>query len=536
MKVPKIKSAAYSKPGNEVNEDSFLINKRKNLFIVADGAGGHEHGKLASTMAIEKSKSFDPRNPIASLENIIKEIHASLSPLGEAATTYTAVYISEEPFGLTATIANIGNTKAYWVFNDEIHQLTEEHTKIAEISRIEGIAEKDTIKKYPSVKNVLTRAVGPSYGPINKSPELAINKVKIGYGDYLVICSDGIDLEEKSILDIIRKQKSPRKIAKELVKISTTKDDKTALVLKIEKRSKIVLPAIISGVVGVALLTSLYLNKQNLNKPPQKVEKFQQAMATEKLAEKQQLQKQELQEKSVKEQGIIKQKPMELQYVSYEVKKGDTLWNIVKNFYGLEKDSDIIKKINEIVGLNAATYPNLKKDIVKVINGKCITGKDGIPGDLIYPEQELKLPTKVKKDSLNLFHNTKFANLNNYNLDKYNLNKLEEIIDFYNENGTQKTLKEYSLNREELNFMLNYSRRMLKKNVRTNLNLLTEFELLQIFNAYATLTNKEAIQKIKELTGMELSISSLYRAVDMASRLYGFENFRKRKNGNKRLV
>lgn len=93
--------------------------------------------------------------------------------------------------------------------------------------------------------------------------------------------------------------------------------------------------------------------------------------------------------------GVIKQhkvpQKQEPQTLTYTVKKGDNLWNIVKNNYHLTDPVDIADNVNLIADQYADEYPELKEDTLAYENGKLVRKADGIRGDKIMPGMQFEL-------------------------------------------------------------------------------------------------------------------------------------------------
>lgn len=124
------------------NEDSFLIDMDLGLFIVADGLGGHNAGKLASQIATEEVALYvhdhlkGKENPAEVLEqailyanNIIaKAAYADQDWRGDMGTTVLAALLVDSDF----FVANVGDSRAYVITKDHIEQLSQDHTFVAD--------------------------------------------------------------------------------------------------------------------------------------------------------------------------------------------------------------------------------------------------------------------------------------------------------------------------------------------------------------------------------------------------------------------
>ena len=169
------------------------------LLAVADGMGGHQAGEVASAMtilgladrlrsSIEKDKPITNRQmPEVLLDQIVREVNtevyrasASSETEGMGTTLTVALLV-----GGQATIAHVGDTRAYHARGRQIQRLTQDHTLAGE-ALARGIVDDEHVKDFIG-QSVLTRALGRS--PSIKVDTLTIN---LNLGDAVVICSDGL--------------------------------------------------------------------------------------------------------------------------------------------------------------------------------------------------------------------------------------------------------------------------------------------------------------------------------------------------------
>lgn len=205
----------------KVNQDYMFacessIGILPNLFMVADGMGGHNAGDVASrccveTMVeqIEKSKF---QTPISILEEAIKAANSTISEQalldsnlrGMGTTLVAATIIASEMY-----VANIGDSRAYLI-NDKISQITEDHSLVEEMVR-EGEIEKNSARSHPN-KNIITRALGTS-----KTVLADFFEVTLKQKDIALLCSDGLTnmLDDEVIFDIVSRHASDIEAAAE---------------------------------------------------------------------------------------------------------------------------------------------------------------------------------------------------------------------------------------------------------------------------------------------------------------------------------
>ena len=217
----------------ELNEDCYCIcgfgdNSERGFCILADGMGGHNAGEVASQNAVKLIA--EEMNRL--LESGEKEIPGQLSRAVSAANTGVYTMASENPIhrGMgttvvtafiddgTAYVANVGDSRAYAVRDDEIVQITTDHSVVSELL-MRGTITKEEARLHPQ-KNIITRAVGT-----DKSVRTDIFEYNYSPGDVMIICSDGLStmLDDNRILEIIKSKKTSEDTVNSL--IAAAKDE-----------------------------------------------------------------------------------------------------------------------------------------------------------------------------------------------------------------------------------------------------------------------------------------------------------------------
>ncbi len=187
-----------------------------NLFIVADGMGGHNAGDTASRMCveevvsqIEKSTKVTPigifEQAVASANEKVFEASFSDKSLNGMGTTIVAAVV----LGDTAYIVNVGDSRLY-VYKDTLRQVTIDHSLVEEMVQ-SGKLHKEDMRTHPN-KNIITRALGT-----NREVKADCFEIEVNEGDVLLLCSDGLSnmLEDEKIEDIIRTNKNDMKMTGE---------------------------------------------------------------------------------------------------------------------------------------------------------------------------------------------------------------------------------------------------------------------------------------------------------------------------------
>ena len=161
----------------EVNEDSYLIVPKNNLWIVADGMGGHAGGQFASTLTVEVvSRSLlrrideaeaahkelgEPVRVRSIMEETIKEACSTVydtaaqrPELRGMGSTVIAMFV----YGDTAWFGHVGDSRAYLVRDGQIHQITEDHSLVQEQVSAGLITAEQA--KHSMIRNIITRSIG----------------------------------------------------------------------------------------------------------------------------------------------------------------------------------------------------------------------------------------------------------------------------------------------------------------------------------------------------------------------------------------
>lgn len=183
----------------EINEDAYYIPLDKsNLFIVADGMGGHNAGEVASNGAVKSIKEFMDRHIDQWIEQgeetvfeVLREaiLEANKDIFDKAnseeaykgmGTTLTVVLILSKVY-----IGHVGDSRAYLIQNNQMTQITKDHSLVAELIRNGSITEKEA-RTHPQ-RNVITRALGTA-------ENLNIDLYTLGFSkdDIILLCTDGL--------------------------------------------------------------------------------------------------------------------------------------------------------------------------------------------------------------------------------------------------------------------------------------------------------------------------------------------------------
>lgn len=202
------------------NQDAVLATSLpdgRTLLAVADGVGGADDGAAASKTALQRLEAAvnEARDAAAALTRGYAAAHEAVESLGSGdrrpATTLVAVLVE----GARAWIANVGDSRAYVADDDGLHQLTEDHSWVADQVRAGRLTPEEARKS--NMRNIITRAIGSSDSP---GPDLS-GPLTLSSGETLVLTSDGLHglLEEKEIAAVIAAD-GPDEAAQRLIQMA----------------------------------------------------------------------------------------------------------------------------------------------------------------------------------------------------------------------------------------------------------------------------------------------------------------------------
>ena len=219
------------------NEDygNFFQCEEFNIYVVADGMGGHNAGEVASEIAArgivdyikDNFQKEDPEDLLKkSIECVNKKIYnkaRETNNLSGMGTTVTACLELEE----IVIVANVGDSSSFAIKNNIMKKITKDHSLVQELLDLGTISEEQA-DKHPK-KNIITRAVGT-----NENVNIDIFIVEKDKYDTFLLCSDGLtnEISKKNIIDIINSSETLDRATKMLVDIANKnggKDNITVL-------------------------------------------------------------------------------------------------------------------------------------------------------------------------------------------------------------------------------------------------------------------------------------------------------------------
>lgn len=239
-----LKSYAITDIGRkrQLNQDFIYLSETPignlpNVFIVADGMGGHNAGDYASRYAVETvveeiGASFE-KNPVKIMGRAIDKANAmirqraredvSLNGMGTTMVIATCM-------GKYLEVANVGDSRLYVVHENRIEQVTQDHSLVEEMVRMGGI-DRASARNHPD-KNIITRAIGA-----RDYIEADFFNLELQTGDMILLCSDGLTnmIEDDIIYRILTNGRSLKNRVEELVETANQnggKDNISVIVIE----------------------------------------------------------------------------------------------------------------------------------------------------------------------------------------------------------------------------------------------------------------------------------------------------------------
>jgi PPM family protein phosphatase len=176
------------------NEDSFLVLPDYGIYAVADGMGGHRAGEVASSTALHELEKLAPRlkdsidqdiegwfiETFAQANRVIYESSTTDPEKAGMGTTLTSLLVRDH----VATIAHVGDSRAYLWRGEELKALTKDHSLVGELVRLGQISLEEA-EKHPQ-RHVLMRAVGA-----DQEIEVDCLNIPLQSDDVFLLCTDG---------------------------------------------------------------------------------------------------------------------------------------------------------------------------------------------------------------------------------------------------------------------------------------------------------------------------------------------------------
>ena len=173
-----------------------------NLFIVADGMGGHKAGDTASRFTVETIKTLieqsQEKDAISVINDSVKMVNSLLLQKASESEDYYGMgttLVIATIFDNVLRVANVGDSRLYVIDDNDITQITRDHSVVQSLVE-SGELTAEEARNHPN-KNMITRAIGTEKNVMPDCYEISMKE-----DDKLLICTDGLTdfLNNSSIL------------------------------------------------------------------------------------------------------------------------------------------------------------------------------------------------------------------------------------------------------------------------------------------------------------------------------------------------
>lgn len=220
-----MKAYAKTDVGNKrsMNQDFFYCNENavgsfQNLFIVADGMGGHKAGdhasKLCVSSMVDSIEGSSHKTPVTIFEEAVSKANSVIYQAAKEniefegmGTTMVACTMVDS----TMYVANIGDSRLY-LLRETLSQITDDHSLVEELVKQGNLTESEA-RVHPQ-KNIITRALGTDQQVSADYFEVSVRK-----GDIVLLCSDGLSnmLDDEDMEYIVKRSNTLEEAGTQLV-------------------------------------------------------------------------------------------------------------------------------------------------------------------------------------------------------------------------------------------------------------------------------------------------------------------------------
>ena len=228
--IVELARAMYVRQTSVPQAQAQYSSHRGHLFLVADGMGGHQAGEVASALSVVTIEGFllntlkrvfnlkvpEEQSVMKEFQGALREADARIfeeasrhpEMLGMATTLTMAFAVNRRLF-----VAHVGDSRCYLFSGGELHQLTQDHTKVAEMVRAGALSAAEA-SRHPH-RHVVTNVLG---GP-EPGVRVEMHKLDLEPGDVVVLCSDGLSqmVPDSRIAAILAEEQEPRRACERLV-------------------------------------------------------------------------------------------------------------------------------------------------------------------------------------------------------------------------------------------------------------------------------------------------------------------------------
>lgn len=213
------------------NEDCFEATPGGNLWLVADGVGGHAHGEVAAAIVRDTlvSDCKEGVELVESIRHAHREILREITsrPASNMGSTVVALRLRDKAY----EVAWVGDSRAYLFNGEQLRQLTRDHNPVSELVA-RGVLTAEQAAHHPE-RNVLSQSLGVAE-TIKVTPEKVSGELRPG--DQILLCSDGLtdEVPDERIHALLRENDSPQTQVAALVKAALDaggRDNVTAVII-----------------------------------------------------------------------------------------------------------------------------------------------------------------------------------------------------------------------------------------------------------------------------------------------------------------
>lgn len=207
----------------KVNQDYLFFSDEPvgcfpNLYIVADGMGGHRAGDKASsysvTRFVELAKKAEKELPFLSMERLLNQVNAELFDMSRREEEYAGMgttFVAATVVDNVVYVMNVGDSRLYY-YDGTLRQVTMDHSLVEELVRA-GELDRAESRNHPQ-KNIITKAVGVAD---TVSPDFFM--LDITEGQRILLCSDGLSnmVDDEKLEEIMAEPGEIDELAKKCV-------------------------------------------------------------------------------------------------------------------------------------------------------------------------------------------------------------------------------------------------------------------------------------------------------------------------------
>ena len=207
----------------KINQDYLFFSDEAvgcfpNLYIVADGMGGHRAGDKASsysvTRFVELARKTERELPFLSMEKILKQVNKEVFQLSQREEEYSGMgttFVVATVVDKVVYVMNVGDSRLYY-YDGKLKQVTMDHSLVEELVRA-GELNRLESRNHPQ-KNIITKAVG-----VSETIQPDFFMLDIEEGEKILLCSDGLTtmVDDEKLEEIMSEPEELNQMAQEYI-------------------------------------------------------------------------------------------------------------------------------------------------------------------------------------------------------------------------------------------------------------------------------------------------------------------------------